>query len=91
MIQGNTWHEYSNELKRFLCDVAKSWWAWYLVYPLCVFPLLTVFFYPSGVKGVLYMFGINGQPFLHSGKGFFGQNGCSLSARATPKMTQSHT
>ena len=37
------------------------------------------------------MFGINGQPFLYSGKGFFGQNGCSLSARATPKMTQSHT
>lgn len=23
MIQGNTWHEYSNELKRFLCDVAN--------------------------------------------------------------------
>ena len=37
MIQGNTWHEYSNELKRFLCDVAKSWWAWYLFYPLGVF------------------------------------------------------
>ena len=27
MIQGNTWHEYSNELKLFLCDVAKSRWA----------------------------------------------------------------
>ena len=39
MIQGNTWHEYSNELKRFLCDVAKSWLAWYLFYPLGVFPL----------------------------------------------------
>ena len=39
MIQGNTWHEYSNELKRFLSDVAKSWWAWYLFYPLGVFPL----------------------------------------------------
>lgn len=37
------------------------------------------------------MFGINGQPFLRGGNGFFGQNGCSLSARATPKMTQSHT
>ena len=37
MIQGNTWHEYSNELKRFLCDVAKSRWAWYLFYPLGVF------------------------------------------------------
>ena len=37
MIQGNTWHEYSNELKRFLCDVAKSRWARYLLYPLGVF------------------------------------------------------
>lgn len=37
MIQGNTWHEYSNELKRFLCDVAKSRWARYLFYPLGVF------------------------------------------------------
>lgn len=36
MIQGNTWHEYSNDLKRFLCDVAKSRWAWYLFYPLGV-------------------------------------------------------
>ena len=24
MIQGNTWHEYSNDLKLFLCDVAQS-------------------------------------------------------------------
>lgn len=37
MIQGNTWHEYSNELKHFLCDVAKSRWARYLFYPLGVF------------------------------------------------------
>ena len=37
MIQGNTWHEYSNELKLFLCDVAKSRWARYLFYPLGVF------------------------------------------------------
>ncbi len=37
------------------------------------------------------MFGVNGQPFLRGGKGFLGQNGCSLPARATPKMTQSHT
>lgn len=37
------------------------------------------------------MFGINGQPFLRGEKGFFGQNGCSLSVKATPKMTQSHT
>ena len=37
MIQGNIWHEYSNELKRFLCDVAKSRWARYLFYPLGVF------------------------------------------------------
>lgn len=39
MIQGNIWHEYSNELKRFVYDVAKSWWAWYLFYPFGVFPL----------------------------------------------------
>ena len=37
MIQGNTWHEYSNELKRILCDVAKSRWARYFFYPLGVF------------------------------------------------------
>ena len=37
------------------------------------------------------MFGVNGQPFLRGGKGFLGQNRCSLPARATPKMTQSHT
>ena len=37
MIQGNTWHEYSNDLKLFLCDVAKSRWARYLFYPLGVF------------------------------------------------------
>jgi len=35
MIQGNTWHEYSNKLRQFLCDVAKSRWARYLFYPLC--------------------------------------------------------
>lgn len=37
------------------------------------------------------MFGVNGPPFLRGGKGGFGQNGCSLSVRATPKMAQSHT
>ena len=37
MIQGNTWYDYLNELKRFLCDVAKSRWARYLFYPLGVF------------------------------------------------------
>lgn len=36
------------------------------------------------------MFGINGQPFLRGGKGCFGQNGCSLSARATPKTAKLH-
>lgn len=37
MNQGNTWYDYLNELKRFLCDVAKSRWARYLFYPLGVF------------------------------------------------------
>ena len=37
MIQKKTWHEYSNELKQFLCDVATSRWARYLYYPLGVF------------------------------------------------------
>ena len=29
MIQKKTWHEYSNELKQFLCEVAMSRWATY--------------------------------------------------------------
>lgn len=37
MIQKKTWHEYSNELKQFLCEVAMSRWARYLYYPLGVF------------------------------------------------------
>lgn len=37
MIQRNTWKEFLNDLKQFLCDVVKSRWARYLFYSLGVF------------------------------------------------------
>lgn len=52
MIQRNTWHEYSNELKQFLCDVAKSRCARYLLYPIGVFVTIMYTTSQAGVHPV---------------------------------------